>query len=247
MKIQEFSDDTLRAYLAANLPDPESAAIELQLAHSPELEKRLMALEPFAEEARLAFERVPTEDRLRKLVPNAPFQKASRWPLALTLAACLAGIVGFGLGNFTATEKPLEWREQIAVYQALYTPATIAALDPTATELDQQFSDGSAVIGRDVQPAMLEGLNGFDLKRAQILEADGQPIVQIVLAETDGEPLAFCIVHLGTGASPSNPEFERLAGLPTVHWVDGDYGYMLVGRVDADNMRSTANILHARF
>lgn len=240
-----YSDDHLQQYLAGALPDAEAAELEARVATYPGLQDRLIALEPFAAMAREAFGGIPSEDRLAGLLP--PARPPKRWPAGVALAAGLAGLVGFGLGTFSNPEEDLSWRERIAIYQALYVPATIAALDPVEEELSLQFANSSQVLGREVAPQNVQGLENFSLKRAQILEADSLPIMQIVLANVDGEPLAFCIVHLGDDAQPSGIEFEHLAGVPTAHWVEDQYGYMLVGRVDADVMTAAAQELRAKF
>ncbi len=245
--MQDYSDDQLRDYLAGNLSELEVKQLEAHLAMSPTLEARLLVLEPFADMAIDAFEGTPLEDRLSGLLPNPAPARPSRLPLALVLAASFAGIAGFGLGNFTAPDAEMNWREQIAIYQALYVPETIASLDPSKTDLDRQFAKGSEILGSEVFPAELKGINGLGLRRAQILSSDDKAILQIVFATAEGEPLAFCIVSLGSDAEPTEPKFERLAGVPTAHWVDGDYGYMLVGRLEPDALQTAAQELRARF
>ena len=240
-----YSDDQVRSYLAGTLPDGEVAELEAQLETSPELERRLLAFEPFAAQARAAFAGIPADERLVGLVPGP--STPARWNVGIALAACLAGIVGFGLGIFSKPTPELGWRERIAIYQSLYVPATVAPLDPMEEELDRQFVNGSKALEREIRPQELQGLAQLRLVRAQILETNGLPIMQIVFSSTSGEPLAFCIVNLGDDVQPAGLEFEQRAGVPTAHWVEGEYGYMLVGRVNSDVMNATAQELRARF
>ena len=242
-----YSDDDLKRYLAGQMPQAETEALDVQVANDPALEARLLSLEPFAALAKASFSEVPTADRLSTVNAVLEPKPKRRWPLGVALAACLAGAIGLGIGTFNADDASLGWREQIAVYQALYVPATIAPIASTDTDLRAQFSAGSQALGLEVQPDMMLGLDNLNLKRAQILQADEKTILQIVLADANGEPLAFCIVHLGEGAVQSEPQVQSIAGLPTTHWVDGAYGYMLLGRVNADQMSNATEVLRARF
>jgi len=247
MTARSYSDQELKAYLDGSFSEDEAVLLEDALSRSPELEQRLLALEPLSPFAREAFAAVPPDTRLKGLLPSETTQKSPRRAAQLSLVACLAGAIGFALAAFVAPSNDLGWREQIAVYQALYVPETIASIQPSDAELDLQFGRGTDVLGREVRPDMVRGLNGFELRRAQVLQSAQQKIVQIVFAGPEGEPFAFCIVALDGAAQGTDLEFEELAGVPTAHWVEGDYGYMLVGRVAPQLMRDTAQTLRATF
>lgn len=247
MTVQSYSDQQLEAYLDGSVSEEDAAAIEHAISRSPELEQRLLALEPLSPIARDAFAEVPSNERLRGLLPPETTQQSPRRVAQLSLVACLAGAIGFALATLTVPSNELGWREQIAVYQALYVPETIEAIVPTDAELNLQFIRGSDVLGREVRPDMLAGLDELDLRRAQVLQSEQQTIVQIVFAGPQGEPFAFCIVALNSETQNTDMEFEQLAGVPTAHWVEDDYGYMLVGRVAPEVMRGAAQKLRAIF
>lgn len=247
MTAQSYSDQQLKSYLDGSFSEEEALVLEDALSRSPELEHRLLALEPLSPLAYEVFATVPSDERLRGLLPSEATQKSPRRVAQLSLVACLAGAIGFALAAFMAPSNDLGWREQIAAYQALYVPETIASIEPSEADLDLQFVRGSDVLGREVRPDMVLGLDGFELRRAQVLQSAQQKIVQIVFAGPEGEPFAFCIVALDGAAQSTDLEFEHLAGVPTAHWVEGDYGYMLVGRVAPQLMRNAAQTLRATF
>ena len=56
-----FSDETLLAYLNGNLDETDAQEIESAVEADPELEQRLMALDPFAPVVRGVFEKLPSE------------------------------------------------------------------------------------------------------------------------------------------------------------------------------------------
>lgn len=247
MTAPSYSDQQLEAYLDGSISEEDAAAIENAMSRSPELEHRLLALEPLSRIAREAFDEVPSDERLRGLLPPETTQESPRRVAQLSLVACLAGAIGFALAALMAPSNELGWREQIAVYQALYVPETIEAIEPSDAELNLQFVRGSDVLGKEVRPDMLAGLDGLDLRRAQVLQSEQKKIVQIVFAGPRGEPFAFCIVALNGEAQNTDMEFEQLAGVPTAHWVEGNYGYMLVGRVAPEVMRGAAQKLRTTF
>ena len=247
MTDQSYSDQQLKAYLDGSSSEEEVAAIVGAISRSPELEQRLLALEPLSPLAREAFAAVPADERLRGLLPPETKQKSPRRVAQFSLVACLAGAIGFALAALMAPSTDLGWREQIAVYQALYVRDTIASIAPLDADLNLQFVRGSDVLGREVRPDMVRALDGLDLRRAQVLQSEQQKILQIVFAGPEGEPFAFCIVALDGRPQSSDLEFEELAGVPTAHWIEGDFGYMLVGRVAPQLMRDAAQTLRATF
>ena len=64
-----FSDDTLKAYLQGSLGPEESDAIENAVENDPELEQRLMDLDPIAPVVREVFRDIPAA------APHFSFQR----------------------------------------------------------------------------------------------------------------------------------------------------------------------------
>ena len=244
-----YSDKQLKAYLDGSLEPEIVDAIDQQLSADPELEKRLLALEPLRPVIGAAFETVPNAARLAALDIPAPAQSSAptrRFFLAGGIAAA-SGAAGFGIAALsTPPAAPLGWQEQVAIYQALYGPETVEHIDPTPEALDAQFARASAALGRDMQAADVAGLDGLTLRRAQILNFEGRPLVQIVFSAESGEPVAFCILMLAQSKTKA-PQFRTLSGLQTSHWMNGDYGYMVLGDVDVALLDDVTGKLSATF
>jgi len=223
-----YSDETLKGYLNGALTETESEAVELSLSADIALQRRLMALDTASFPVAEAFKKLPGEERLQKLRATLPQQAPSkpRWLAGAALAASVA--VGIFVGSqlsSSGTGVTNDWRVEVARYQALYVPETVAYLggdpDKLATEIDR----ASKAVGYDLNLSTLAEVDDLTLRRAQVLGFEGQPLIQLVYTNEDGAPFALCIMP--------NPEGEegpaRLAGLATHTWKSGSHGFILVG------------------
>lgn len=242
----KFSDETLLAYLDGSLDESAMRALEDAVADDPALEARLMALDPFAAAVQQAFEDVPAVAPEVELPPSAP-SRAAAGPLRLLAVAASVGVIAVS-ATFWAT-RPADpgWAEQAAIYQSLYVPETIAALDNSPEALDAQFAQAEAQLGRSLNRDVLENLPGLDLKRAQVLSFKGKPLVQIVFADAQGQPFAFCVIRQGDGAPAKDVNRAVLSGLATATWARDGYGYMLLGSDPQTDLDGGLNILTGAF
>ncbi|MEO1474384.1 MAG: hypothetical protein AAFS03_10710 [Pseudomonadota bacterium] len=267
-----FDDETLRAYLAGTADEATVQAIEDAVAIDRDLEARLMAMDDLASVVAGAFETVPPAQRLETLEVAAPPKSFVLDPLPaanttdpvadepwkapggfqLALVAAVAGVLGFGVAQL-APSDPVEtaviaerWHQDVASYQALYVPETVAALSADPAELNNQFARAETAIGRDLLQAVLSDQADLDLRRAQILGFDGAPLIQIVFEGPGGTPIAFCIMQQGVAADAAVQTAE-LSGLASAHWVSGGYGYIVIGGTDAEFVAQKAIDLSAVF
>ncbi|WP_171103024.1 hypothetical protein [Ruegeria sp. HKCCD7255] len=247
----KFSDETLLAYLEGNLDHDKASAIEDAVAEDAELESRLMALDPIAPMVQTAFENVPAKAPVIDLPEPEPAPIAGPSP-AMGIGRLLAVAASVSViavsATFRATRpEPMGWAEQAAIYQSLYAPETVAALDPSPEALDAQFAQAEEQLGRSLNRDVLETLPGLDLKRAQILSFKGKPLIQVVFADAQGQPFAFCVIRQGPGAPAKNVEHAVLSGLATATWAQDGYGYILMGS-DADSpLEGNLDILTTSF
>jgi len=200
---------------------------------------------------RSAFEGLPAAAQLdearQHLAASQAVPRRGRPGLMVAALALVAGLViGLGGGRFTSPEPTIGWQEQVALYQALYTPETVAHLDADPALLEAQFDRASAALGRDLDPSDVGDLPGLELRRAQVLAVGDRALVQIVFASTTGDPIAFCIIADEPGPTEA-PEFAQLAGLPTAFWAEGGYGFMVLGNLGSDDLNAVTERLTTRF
>lgn len=230
----KFPDETLLAYLEGSLDEAEARAIEDAVADDPALEAQLMALDPFAPVVQQVFEAVPSKTPQVELPAMQAATGAS--PLRLLAVAASVAVIAVSATFWATRPAELGWAQQAAIYQSLYTPDTISNLNNSPQALDEQFSLAEAELGRSLNRDALEGLEGLDLKRAQILSFKGKPLIQIVFADADGQPFAFCVIRQGEAAPNKDVKQAVLSGLTTATWAQDGYGYMLLGSDDQSDL-----------
>jgi anti-sigma factor RsiW len=239
-----YNDETLRRYLGGDLTADDAVAIEAAVAGDADLERRLMALDPFAKPVRDTFAPLPGEDRVAAYAPvAAPLQKPlreQRW--AIVMAACIAGaMIGYGFSGFAP--KPTDWRTEVAHSQALYTTATISTVTSAADEVRNQLAAASEAVGAPLPLATLQNIAGMRLIRAQVLGYNGIPLAQIVFEGPNGTPIALCVLR---GGGNGDMEQSTRQGLASTSWSKAGDAYLLIGGQDQAGIAAAAEIIRAQ-
>ena len=248
-----FSDKTLSQYLGGTLPQAEAARIEHAVAAGDEqLETRLRSLDPAAQSVSAAFAALaPSAQAMEQAkqfvdhsaaphVPSARFP-AGRLVAGIALGAGLTLLAGglwpdFGPG---AAQDGSDWRRDVAQYQALYVPETLAQIDQGMSTDVQPLSQ---TIGLDLSPAATTPELAF--KRGQILGFEGAPLIQLAYTNQSGAPVALCIIR--NASAPQDLTMSEMEGLQAASWSDGTHAYLLIGGTDADLIARTATDFKAR-
>lgn len=234
-----FSEEQLQDYLAGALPPETATKLEEEISTDTEVESRLFALDyKRAAPLRDAFEQIPDAAALQDLsalVLNtnvdakiAVPQSTWKWP---AVAAAVAFAAGAFLFAGQTSEAGPSWQDQVAVYQTLYVTETLASTVPADEDLIAQLVKSERAIGRTLPLDVVGELDGMKLLRAQVLGFDGAPLIQMAYLSDSGVPVALCAIRLAASAT-DRPTFETLSGLPSVHWSDGSFGYMIVGDIE---------------
>jgi anti-sigma factor RsiW len=241
-----IADEDLTAYLDAALTAARREEIEAALARDAGLREQLDALRINVRAIRAAFDAHAATaplDRLERSLAQIP--RPSRWrvpPTWLAIAASL--LVGIAVGQAPERVFPgqhsVDWRTAVADYQVLYTTATLANLHQDAAALSSNVDAVSAALGRSITVSALQA-GGLDLKRAQILTFNGQPLAQYAYSDRNGASIAFCATRTG---EPDRPvQTTTLRGLAEAHWSQDGYGFMVIGGHNSGEVRKLADQL----
>ena len=243
-----FKDEDLLAYLEGTLDANQSRAIENAVEADPELEARLMALDPIAGVVHDAFQGVPAKAPAVDL-PAPGFAPAAQPVGLMRMIAVAASVAVIAVSATFWATRPAElgWAAQAAIYQSLYAPDTISGLDNSPAALDAQFAQAEAQLGRSLNREVLENLPGLDLKRAQVLSFKGKPLVQMVYADAQGQPFAFCVIRQGAAAEDKPVKQAVLSGLATATWAQDGYGYMVLGHDAQTDLSGQLDVLTSSF
>ena len=243
-----FTDTQLKDYLAGRLDPDQAATLEQTLADDQGLEDRLLSFERAGSAGlRDAMQGIPLTERLvpiQEQFSNADEPVAvappirSRWPGAIAAAAAAAVVAGVLMLNGPAGNSADRWQEQVAIYQALYVTQTLAAVQADPGDVAGQLARSAEVLGRPLPLDAVGELDGLSLLRAQVLGFEGKPLIQMAYLSEDGVPVALCAIRLGEQSA--DIVSETLAGLPSVHWSDGAFSYMIVGDIAQDRLLKMA-------
>lgn len=246
----EFSDEDLIAYHTGDLDAERGRALETALGSDPDLERRLMALDPLAPVVAQAFHGIPEKDRLDGLMPDDKpvVDPRSGWPrmAAMLVAGALIGAAAMALRGDRDQALMADWREQVAAYQVLYVAETVENIQPTQAGLNTQFARAQEVLGLDLKKEILADLSPLDLRRAQILGYQGRPLVQVAFRAPDGSPIAFCIIR-GQGSGSTPRQMSTLAGLSSASWSTDGYEFLLIGGQDSSLIRDISDRIAAAY
>ena len=239
-----ITDEELVAYLDRMLDADRHREIEAALASDELLAARLGRLDIDTEAIRQAFAAATAKApvaKLRSHLDRAPMRQRHQW---LRIAATLlvgAGIgLGVGVSPLFATKS---WRVAVADYHALYTTATLAS---AGGDRGNQRSDVATVANKLHLPISIDTLQlpGLDLRRAQLLQFEGQPLAQFAYLDQGGTPFAFCATQ--TEQADRAVETATLHGLAAAFWNKNGYGFIVIGGTDDEAVRRAADALAAR-
>lgn len=242
-----FTDEDLTAYLDGALGKEARAELARAVAGDPALKARLEALAIQEGEIRDAF------DALLSTAPDMPApdmpvmaaRPAGRgWPGFSGMAAAAAAVLvlGIALGAFVMPrgQGGPDWKMAVANYQALYVAETLRGAP--GGDAEARLAALSATLGRELAGA--EKAEGLAYRRAQMLGFEGAPLVQIAYFGPGEVPFAFCITRV-EGAAYA-PRAEMLAGQAAAHWVEGGFGFLVIGGADLGTAARLAEDLRAR-
>lgn len=252
------TDETLTAYLDGELHPQQEQALLQRLQRDPLLASRLAQLELDLEELRNGY---------RQLGGNAPLDelkaalRTSAAPAAaanelenrgqptrrsMMAAACLAcvtlGAVAGGAGlSFLPRQK--SWREAVAEYQVLYAPETLKWNQTPEDEIAATLERISQRIGLTLRAQDLH-TSQAEFKRGQLLDFEGQPLVQLAYLSAKNVPVAFCMTR--NGAADQDLQTERREDLPIVHWSRNGVSFMVIGQMPQAELMTMAQTLASR-
>lgn len=241
-----FSDGELLAFLDGTLSEERSADVITALSGDPALELRLMALDDVAPMVRDTFEAV-CEDRVAQVVlpsPDATTATARPWRPMLMAASLAAGIAVLGtLAALGPRDAEAGWMDQVAAYQALYSRETIAGVGSPQADLIDQLARAEEALNIVLPKQELLQIAGLELRRAQMLAFEGQPLVQIVFADSAGQPIALCILMTGDAPPEGTLDLAQLHGLQSAAFSDDGFGFIVIGPTDAAAISTYADTI----
>lgn len=251
--MSDFDDAQLVAYLDGQLDAPTARAIETALATDAALADRMAALHldvaALQAEADKLLDEAPAFDPALLDTPDkvVAFRPRPVWQslTGLAAAACVALVIGFGLGRSTAPvpEAQTGWLDAVAGYQNLYSPDSFRWGPPEPREANQEITEVAEALSLSYGLREFR-FDGLEFRTAQVLQFNGKPLAQFMFKGENGTPVAICILQNGKPDAPL--EQRHIAGLSASVFQSGGYGYVVIGDVSPEFAETTAKALAQR-
>lgn len=247
-------DGLIVAYLDGALDERERAAFEARLASDADLDARVAVLRggarPFAQAYDALLAAAPAE-RMQAMLAGVMARPApGRPPFLRRVVAIAAAVVIFALGAVaggawiaTRPAEPPGWRQVVAEYFVLVTPETLAVISDDPAAMSAELQTIGTKLSLNLTSANL-ALPDAELKRAQLFEFRGRPLVQLAYLVDAGEPMALCII--ANGRPDADIAFEEREGSNVVFWTHGGRGYMLIGKASRPVLEAYAGDIAGR-
>lgn len=260
-----LSDAVLTAYLDGELEPAARGDVERRVASDLRIRERVAALTrgslPFRDAFDLVLGSAP-HDRLETalnvaIARSKPSEIVPRRRLLrhapIAIAASLLLMVGATAGFMIGTAPPTfigrmfawdEWQQSVARQVSLYGRKSLAAIEVDPADLQAQLARLGAQLNVDLS-APVVALPGLSLKRADLLQIEDRPLIQLLYDGADTGPVALCIV--AELDDDSERARRRIAGMNLVYWTAGGYGFLLVGAAPAETLWRLADVAARRF
>lgn len=239
--MSHYSDTDLTAFLDGTLSEAKSNEILVALEEDPALEARLMTLDSVAARVADAFNDVGPQQSAEAFLPAANAM-APRLKTPLLIAACVGAlmVVGVLFAFPKRSDEIAPWMHQVAAYQALYSKATVADVSFSDSEIAAQLARSERALNLDLRPQGLSNIAGLELKRAQLLAFEDQPLSQIVFSDEDGQPIALCVFE-DESATTDGIAYAKLEGMESARFTVSGFSFLLIGPTDSASIESYAS------
>lgn len=127
------------------------------------------------------------------------------------------------------------WVQAVAAYVQLMTPETLQQTGQSRAEIRARLSTMGRRFGINLR-ALERSVSDLALKRVDILQFNGRPLLQLGFVDGNGQPVAVCIILRATPAASTRPVLpavlrnERAGVLNAVHWDRQPLGLLVIGQ-----------------
>ena len=187
------------------------------------------------------------------------YSDSRRGSLRIAAAGALGGALLGGAGVAWLTRRPSptqesipRWVDAIAQYQSLYVRETVTG---GATQSTSQAQTIVRAFTQSVQlpDFMIPDLSshGLSFQRAQRLNFESIPLLQIVYLPTNGSPLALCampakLLNLANTFAIGQPKQTASHGMSSSYWQQSGLAWVMVADWSPDKLQSLASQLHSK-
>jgi anti-sigma factor RsiW len=193
---------------------------------------------------------VPFRQRTPPQQPEAKGTPVWQMAVAAVLLAAVftGGLISGGILNEpqqVAEQQQPGWREAAARYVALFSRETLEGMPSDSAERLANLAKAENALGLQLTESRIADPD-LDFHGTQLLNFNGKPLAQIAYLHGGQQPVALCIIAAGDN-EPAPPANETRQGMNIVHWVEGGFGYMVIGDVPEEELNRIAERFRTQF
>ena len=256
---KRLSDEVLHAYVDGVLSSDERGAVEAHLAQHPVAAARARAWQSQNEALHRLFDPV-LEERHSLTLPQGPARSASNassfWRTVGGIAAALVAGVGIGFfahdywsPNGAATPRASIARQALLAHAA-YVPEVRHPVEVTAKEEQHLVAWLSKRLDAPLKaPSLLQ--SGYQLLGGRLLPASAgaaaadksPPVAMLMYENAQGKRLSL-VVRREAPNTDTAFRFAQEGRNAVFYWVEGPFGYALVGDIGKDELATVARLVY---
>jgi len=245
--MSDTMDPRLAGYADGQLDADEAAIIEARLTREPELAHTVDVHRQMTALLRAAC----AEQFYAGGAVYLPRRAKPQWRqqiAGLAIAACAAGILGFGIGRETYPgQTPRdELLTEVAEYHDVFSRETQRLVELSAAQSDELREWIRHRIGRDIAIPDLDDM-GLHFAGGRMYVVDGKPTAALYYTRSNGRPVGLCITEAVAHPDSQTVDLATRKELMLAAWVDHGYQYVVVGQIDQGTARDIASRARSRF
>lgn len=246
-------ENDLHALVDGQLAPAYRAQVEAALVENPATRAEVDAWRAQRDALReLGVDAADSAVPLRLLAAVQSRQPSWMGVLGAAVAGATMGVAGwFAHAWHAGAGEPGDLRARFVrdavVAHAVYAPEVRHPVEVGADQSAHLVQWLSKRLGAKLRAPMLEG-QGFGLVGGRLLPGDDGARAQFMYQDSAGNRITLYVTVLAKGASPGATAFRFEDGKPVAafYWIDGDFGYALVGNLSRSSLLELSKVVHAQ-
>jgi len=240
------TEDELHAYVDGELPADRREAVEAWLAGHPDDANLVGAWRAQAEMIRARYGAVVNDPVPSRLQLNQLLRNGRRWRTVAAAAAVAAFIIGGVAGwmardaSATAPDAMQSFANEALAAHRLYVGEVRYPIEVGATE-NHLLPWLSRRVGTQLRAPDLTAFD-FRLLGGRLLPSVSGPAALFMYESGSGERVTLYCAQLKE--TPTGLRYVSVDNFAAVHWVEGDYGWVISGPAEKSRLKGIAKSVY---
>ncbi|MDD9906655.1 MAG: anti-sigma factor [Rhodospirillaceae bacterium] len=240
------TEQELHAYVDGALDAETRARVEAWLAENPGDAAKVAAYTAQNEALHQAFDPILNESVPSALATRSTPTTAARRPAWMQIAAAIVllivgGAVGWLLRDQAETGQLAVADNAISAH-SIYIKERRHAVEVEAKQEKHLVKWLSKRLGQTIKTPDLLPM-GYRLVGGRLLPDDGKPAAQFMY-ENEAKERLTVYVRRNIESRETAFQFVSDKGVSAFYWIDADFAYALVGKMNRDGLQEAAKIIH---